>query len=152
MPRPAEVFISYAARNRGFVKTLTRMLADHGVRAWYSERHIRGAQQWHDEIGRALKRCDWFLLVLSPQAVASKWVKRELLYALQDDRYEQRIIPVVFRRCDFDKLSWTLSSFQVVDFRGGFDAGCPELLRVWRVRYTGIKTHRLPRSGKARRR
>jgi hypothetical protein len=40
--------------------------------------NIRGAQQWHDEIGTALKRCDWFLLVLSPQSVRSMWVKHEL--------------------------------------------------------------------------
>lgn len=126
------------------------MLADHRIRAWYSERHIRGAQQWHDEIGVALKRCDWFLLVLSPQSVASKWVKRELLYALQDDRYEQRIIPALFRRCDFDKLSWTLSSFQLVDFTRDFDAGCRELLRMWGLHHTGTGTRHPFRASKTR--
>jgi hypothetical protein len=39
------------------------------------------AQQWHDEIGAALRRCDWFVLVLSPHTVESIWVKRELLFS-----------------------------------------------------------------------
>lgn len=41
-----------------------------------SKEHIGGAQEWHDEIGAALDRCDWFPVVLSPQSVASRWVKR----------------------------------------------------------------------------
>ena len=129
--RPKEAFLSHAARDRRFVKRLARTLGEHGVRYWYSEAHILGAQQWHDEIGLALARCDWFLLILSPAAVKSKWVKRELLYALQDDRYLDRIVPIVRRRCDSAALSWTLASFQRVDFTEDFHRGCRDLLRIW---------------------
>ena|SRR2546427_2421434 len=54
--------------------------------------NILGAQQWHDEIGAALRRCDWFVLVLSPNAIESIWVKRELLFSLQQNRFEDKII------------------------------------------------------------
>jgi hypothetical protein len=129
--RPREIFISHSARDRRFVKKLIRVLGEHGLRSWYSEAHILGAQQWHDEIGHALARCDWFLLVLSPHAVTSKWVKRELLYALQDDRYLDRIVPVMRKPCDYSDLSWTLSSFQVVNFTEDFETGARDLLRIW---------------------
>lgn len=40
----------------------------HGVPIWYSDAKIVGARMWHDEICAALRRCDWFVLVLSPDA------------------------------------------------------------------------------------
>ncbi|MFW6162147.1 MAG: toll/interleukin-1 receptor domain-containing protein [Planctomycetota bacterium] len=131
---PGEAFISHAAEDRGFVRRLARLLADHGVRYWFSEAHILGAQQWHDQIGLALARCEWFLLVLSPAAVKSKWVKRELLYALQDDRYLERIVPILWRPCDAEELSWTLASFQWVDFTRDFRRASCDLLRIWGFR------------------
>ena len=90
---------------------------------------------WHDEIGAALRRCDWFVLVLSLDAVDSMWVKRELLYSLQQDRFEGRIAPLLHRACAYDELSWTLSQLQVIDFVHSFDVGCRELLRIWGIGY-----------------
>jgi len=94
-----------------------------------------GAQPWHDEIGTALQRCDWFAVVLSPQSVESMWVKRELLKALEPRRFENRIIPILFQSCDYERLSWTLSFFQMIDFTGSFADGLRELLRIWGIGY-----------------
>jgi len=96
------------------------------------------AQRFADagaQIGKALARCDWFLVVLSPSSVKSQWVKRELLYALNDGRYQGRIIPVSFKRCNHLNLSWTLGGLQFVDFMNGFDEGCLSLLRIWGIGY-----------------
>ena len=134
---PQEVFLSHSSRNRTFVNTLADVLREHGVPVWYSETNIVGAQQWHDEIGNALHRCDWFVLVLSPSAVNSKWVKHELVRALNESRYRDRIVPILYRPCDPDKLSWTLKGIQTVDFTGTFGNGCRDLLRVWGLGYGG---------------
>gem|GEM_PF-2359599 len=75
------------------------------------------------------------MLVLSPDAVGSKWVKRELLYSLQHDRFEGRLAPLLYRPCSPDDLSWTLSLIQMVDFSRGFDQGCHDLLQVWGLGY-----------------
>ena len=132
---PTELFLSHAVRDREFVDRLVSVLRRHGVPLWYSQTNIRGAQQWHDEIGKALRRCDWFLIVLSPQAVNSMWVKRELLFALQQNRFENKIVPLLFRDCDFDHLSWVLPAFQYVDFRRDFADACRVLLSLWGVGY-----------------
>lgn len=134
---PKEVFLSHSSRNRRFVDRLAVVLRDHGVPVWYSRTSLKGAQQWHDEIGAALARCDWFIVVLSPSSVKSKWVKRELLFTLREDRYEDRIVPLLHRKCSSDTLSWTLSSFQSVSFLGSFEDGCRELLRVWGIGFKG---------------
>src|SRR5271168_1860637 len=81
--RPREIFLSHSSKDRRFVSKLERLFREHGIRYWYNTRHIVAATKWHDEIGRALDRCDWFALVLPPSAVRSAWVKRELLYALE---------------------------------------------------------------------
>ncbi len=111
------------------------MLRRHGLPVWYSRTNIRGAQQWHDEIGAALRRCDWFVLVLSPSAVESIWVKRELLFSLQENRFDNKIVPLVYQDCDYERLSWTLPIFQMIDFTRAFEQGCRDLLRVWGVGY-----------------
>ena len=132
---PNEVFVSHSSHDRTFVERLVSVLCRHGIPLWYSQTNILGAQMWHDEIGSALRRCDWFLLVLSPGAVTSPWVKRELLYSLQESRYEGRIVPLLHEYCPYDELSWTLASMQMIDFTHDFDPGCRDLLRIWGVGY-----------------
>jgi hypothetical protein len=131
VPVPKKLFLSHASQDRPFVNKLATFLAERRIPFWYSKRNLVGAQQWHDEIGRALKTFDWFLVVLSSAAVRSKWVKRELLYALQADRYENRIVPVRIEPCDVEALSWTLASIQRVDFLKGFKKSCHELIKIW---------------------
>ena len=132
---PHEAFLSHSSLDHDFVTDLADALRRHGVPVWYSRTNIMGAQQWHDEIGAALRRCDWFLLVLSPNAVASMWVKRELIFALQQNQFENRIVPLLWQACDFDRLSWVLPSFQIIDFQRTFEDGCRDLLRLWGLGY-----------------
>lgn len=134
--RPSvQVFISHSSKDRAFTKRLAGLFGERGIRYWYSATHIAGAKQWHDEIGQALTRCTWFLVVLTPHAVRSAWVKRELLFALNDVRYNEKIIPLLRRPCNYRLLSWTLPEFQFVDFTGSFEAGCRQLLKVWHIDY-----------------
>ena len=130
-----KVFISHSAQDRAFVVRLTRALQRHGVRYWYSAQHIKAAQEWHDAIGRALEECNWFVVVLTPAAVRSIWVKRELAFVLRQRRYNERIIPVLLKSCEFQNLSWTLEEFEFIDFTNDFGKACRQLLRIWGIKY-----------------
>jgi TIR domain len=132
--RPSEVFLCHSSKNAAFTRRLAMILTAHGVASFLSKENIRGAQAWHDELGAALGRCDWFLVVLSPHSVKSKWVKYGLVYALQQKRYEGRIIPLLRRTCNIVALSWTLPALQSVDFRKDFQQGCKDLLAIWGLR------------------
>ena len=68
---PTEVFVSHSHVDQEFAERLVGVLRRHQIPVWYSDTDIQGAQQWHDEIGKALQRCDWFIVVLSPDSVAS---------------------------------------------------------------------------------
>ena len=128
----AKVFLSHSSKDRRFVERLATILDTHKISYWYSRRHIVGAQQWHDEIGRALAKCNWFVLVLSPASAKSRWVKHELLFALEHKAYKSHILVLTLRPANFKKLSWTLSQFQWIDFTRGFDRGRKAFLRSWR--------------------
>lgn len=133
---PKEVFLSHSDKDRPFATSLARVLRRHNIPVWYSRSNIIGAQQWHDEIGAALNRCNWFVLILSPNSVKSEWVKHELMFALNNRRYKSRIVPLLLKPCKYTKLSWTLSEFQVIDFTQKTQAAAfRELLRVWGIGY-----------------
>jgi hypothetical protein len=107
-------------------------LREHGVPTFFSPANLLGAQQWQDEILKALQRCDWFLVVLSPGAIESMWVRRETGFALSDPRYDNRIIALNYQPCDLKTLEW-LRLFQMIDFQHDFDNTLRELLKVWGI-------------------
>lgn len=133
--QPGEIFLSHASGDRRFADKLAKILRKHGIPVWYSRTHLRGAQQWQEEIGFALQRCDWFVVILSPKSVKSMWVKRELSYALIQKRFQDKIVPVIHRKCNYEKLHWTLAGFQMVSMTDDFAKGCAELLKIWQLRY-----------------
>jgi hypothetical protein len=132
--RPREVFLSHSSKDHVAAKRLAKFLQARGIRIWFAPAHLLGAQQWHDEIGKALARCDWFVVLLSPDAVKSEWVKRELQYAIRERRYIGRIVPAVLKQCQLKRLSWTLGALQQIQFERRFQSGCREFLRIWGIR------------------
>ena len=134
------MFISHAVSDRNFAILLAETLKTCQIASWYSEKHIIAARHWHDEIGRALARCDWLIVVLTPASVRSVWVKHELLYALNKKRYQGRIIPLLLKTCRMEKLSWTLPNLQHVDFRKNREAGFRRLFQIWKLRYQATKS------------
>ena len=132
-----EVFLSHASQDHGTAVRLRKFLVAHGIPVWFSPHHIRGAQQWLDEIGQALDRCDWLVVVLTPAAVASVWVKREVGFALNEQHYGDRVIPLLLKQCVPKKLAWPLATIQTIDARP-YDEGLRKLLAIWGISYRGI--------------
>jgi hypothetical protein len=146
-----EVFLSHASQDHDAAGRLRSLLLAHRIPVWFSAHHIQGAQQWQDEIGAALARCRWFMILLTPHAVKSMWVKRELNYALSEKRYENRIVPLLLRPCDFRALSWTLPQIQLIDLTGDFWPAFEKLLAVWRKRLQADVQERFGPHGLSRR-
>lgn len=128
---PKEVFLSHSSHDKEVTTRIAETLRNHGIPVWYSATNIRGAEQWHDEIGRALKCCDFFIVLLSKHSIVAEWVKRELLYALTHAQYSEKILPVILEPCDYESLSWTLDSFQMIDLASDYKDGCRSILKTW---------------------
>ena len=129
--RPHEVFLLHSSEDRAIAERIAALLRDHGIPTFYAPANILGHQQWQDEIIIALQRCDWFAVLVTPAAIQSMWVKREVAIALSERRYEKRIVPLNYRDCDLpDGFGW-LRTYQFVDFRADISDGARDLLRVW---------------------
>src|SRR5438067_11386191 len=102
--RPKEIFLSHSHHDEALARRLAKELRRHRIKVWYSEHYIQGAQQWQDEIGAALDRCDWFIVIVTRSSVESKWVKREVSAVLDDDRYEGRVVPLLAEQCKYGNL------------------------------------------------
>ena len=96
MPKTTgEVFISYSNADSAFVRELMRELEAQGVPYW-SDQKIEGGALWMDEIESAVKRASVFVLVISPNFLASKYTLMEAGVAVGRARVSgARIIPIL---------------------------------------------------------
>jgi hypothetical protein len=83
-------------------------------RVWIDQDYIVGGDDWMDAIGDALEVCDSLLLVLSPDALKSKYVKMEYRHFFRQDK---PIIPILCQH--LEKLPFELASLQYIDFTSG---------------------------------
>ncbi len=77
----AQVFISYASRDRERVMPLADRLQAAGASVWIDQRGIDPASLWFQEIVEAIDRCTILLLIASPASFASDNVVKELALA-----------------------------------------------------------------------
>ena len=137
--KPKELFLSHSSKNMAIANRIAVTLRNHGVPVWYSPTSIMTAQQWQDQIGKALRRCDWFMVLLSTKSVESTWVKRELQYALGHNQYDDHIMPVIIEPCQFEELSWTLELFQMADFTNDENQAYTQILNAWGIGFDQTK-------------
>jgi TIR domain len=128
----AKVFISHSRQDREFVeREIITLLRDHGIETWYSADDIQTAESWERSILAALKACDYFLLVMSPQSAQSEWVRREVHWAFERGR--KTIIPVLKENCDFDEFHIGMVALQYVDFQNANEQARAKLLAAFNV-------------------
>src|SRR5690348_16918173 len=111
---PVSVMVSYSRTDSAFVDPLQRDLEKRGFPAWVDRRDIDGGAKWDREIRNAIDVAQVVLVVLSPAAVDSKWVRKEYTYALQHGKV---VIPLSYYPCD---IPAALAPLQLIDFRPNF--------------------------------
>src|SRR2546421_12694596 len=94
-----QVFVSHSTKDRSFVEQeILPLLKKRGIDTWYAESDIQTAEQWERSIQKGLEQSDWFLVVLSPRSQCSRWVKREVHWAMEER--PNHFIPVLMETCD----------------------------------------------------
>ena len=134
------IFISHSTKDVDFVYGQVKPVLDQlGFCSWCSATDVRLAADWEQQIRQALAQADWFVVILSPDAVKSEWVQAEIHWALENKR--GRVIPIMARTCDPTDAHLRLGTLQFVDFRGDHADGQRRLADL-------IQGH-APRLGKA---
>ena len=77
-----KLFISHSSQDDAFVRDLRATLADHGQDGWIDSRELRGGDPLWPEIQKAIDDASAYAVVISTDALQSKWVGKELRHAL----------------------------------------------------------------------
>ncbi|GCE06803.1 nSTAND1 domain-containing NTPase [Dictyobacter aurantiacus] len=86
------VFISYSRADKELVDRLRRDLYTHGISAWIDQESIQpGTPDWEEALRSAVRSSNAVLLIASPRARSSRYVKDELRIA---EMYRRPIYPV----------------------------------------------------------
>jgi formylglycine-generating enzyme required for sulfatase activity len=119
------VFISHATQDTQFAHRLADDLRRLGVQVWIAPESIRPGEGWVSAIERGLEESSHMVVVLTPAALTSKWVKKETDVAIAQERKGHiQIIPLDVEPC---KVPLLLSSYQMVSFRRDYDVGLSQL-------------------------
>jgi uncharacterized protein YjbI with pentapeptide repeats len=97
-------FISYSTEDQPFAERLHADLQNKGVRCWFAPHHIQAGKKIHEQIDEAIRVYDRLLLVLSPESMASEWVRTEIAKARKREVKEQRRMLFPVRLVDFGAL------------------------------------------------
>src|SRR5580704_3397167 len=126
-----KVFVSHSTKDRVLVeREIISLLNAHGIETWYSKDNIRTADHFERTIRKGLESCDWFLVVMSPNAVDSEWVKDEVHWAVEER--PGKLVPVLIGDCKPRDLHIRMGRIQYVDFLHDPDAG-RRLLATWGI-------------------
>ena len=103
------LFISYSTHDQEFAERLHNDLQAKGVRCWFAPHKMRGGKKVHEQIDEAIRVYDKLLLILSPDSMASEWVKTEIFKAREREIKEGRRVLFPIRLCSFEALrDWNL--------------------------------------------
>jgi hypothetical protein len=107
-------FISYSTKDQEFAKRLHSRLQDKGLRVWFATIYMPGGTEIHEQIDEAIRLHGKLLLVLSPESMASNWVKVEIRKALTAEAREGRRKLFPIRLVDFE----TIRAWECIDYDG----------------------------------
>ena len=122
--RPVRVFVSHNHKDREFVETrITAPLAAHSIETWYSNSDIIPGERYIQRIEDGLLKCDWVLVVVTENAVASDWVRAEVKTAMADPRFQNRILPLLSGDVGPGAITAELAELHSIDVAASPDLG-----------------------------
>ena len=113
----AEVFISYASKDRKRILDLVDRLESADVSVWIDQMSIEGATMWSEEIVSAIRNCKVLILAISGNSADSKNVVKELALASEG---QKNILPVYLESAEIpESMAYQLAGIQRVEFFDG---------------------------------
>ena len=113
-----KVFFSYAQADKKWAEGLREKLreawhgADEELDIWNPAFKVAPGENWALKYGRALENADALVILLSPNAVKSDWVKSEIDFALTRPHFRNKVIAVMARPTT--DVPWILERFPVI--------------------------------------
>lgn len=108
------VFISYAREDSNFARKVASRLESLGHAVWFDTQQLKGGDEYFDVIASEIRSANAVIPIISHHSVRSKWVAREVIYAVDCD---VPIIPVFMEFAEVpDKLNIIIAALHHIDF------------------------------------
>lgn len=142
---PQSVFISYAPEDAYFVDLLIEVLAFHRIKPWHDNKRLArpAATKLSELVAAGIQQTDAMIVVLSPAAVQSEWVRKEV-FAFTVTRADPLIVPIRLAAYDTAAGIEFLDDAVVVDCTRSMLTAFKLLLEVFGKRFLPIADQRSP--------
>lgn len=108
------VFLSYSHQDAEIMSLIRENLQKAGLSVWTDEGIEPGTPFWKDAIEEAIEKSHCLVVILSPNAKKSIWVKRELDYA---EMHTKRIFPVLGKGNEKNAIPFSLVGSQYIELK-----------------------------------
>lgn len=126
------VFLSYSHQDSKWPMLAERLRSADFV-VWDPETELYPGDNFASQLATALENADAMIVLVSPDAMNSEWVKREIEFALGSSRLSGRLIPVLVRPTE--EFPWILRELlkrQMISSAGGPNAIADSVVQVLR--------------------
>jgi hypothetical protein len=125
----SHIFLSYARKDVTTINRLVAKLETNGYRVWVDREDLTGGERWRERIADAIKQADAFLLFLSPAAIVSENVSKEIDLAIDNHK---RIIPIEIESVigRQSRIDYEIAGLQRIDLTEDVDSRFPGVLKT----------------------
>lgn len=129
----SSVFLSHNRIDKPFVEKLAKDLKRIGIKVWFDKWEIGVGESLMWKVNEGIRENEYLAVVMSPEALASEWVKSELSAAWMKQMKSKKvfILPILYRDCEIPLL---LADKKYADFRSDYDDGFLALAKVFGIK------------------
>ena len=112
-----KVYLSHAYKDADLAKKVATVLKADGLNVWNVEDEILPGDNWAEKTSQALKESEAMVVLLTPEALESRNVRWEIDYALGEESYSHRLIPVIVgnpENLPDEKFPWILKRLHMI--------------------------------------
>lgn len=127
------LFLSHTSVDKPFVEKLAKDLKRIGVNVWFDKWEIQVGDSITWKIEDGIREKEYLGIVLSPEALASEWVKSELGAAWSKQMKSKKIgvLPILYRACDIPHF---LADRKYANFQNDYQTGLEELAAALNIK------------------
>lgn len=107
------IFLSYSRSDFKEMQTIRQEFENAGLDVW-ADQEIRSGSEWPIEIEQAIQNAACMVVVLSPETVKSKWVRREIHFA---ERLGLRVFYLLVKGHEKDIVALEIITAQLINLQ-----------------------------------
>jgi TIR domain len=114
-----KVFISHASTDVKLAKRVAHVLREAGFQVW-DETQILPGDNWGTQLAEALQESEAMVVLLTPNSLHSPHLGHEVGYALGNEGYKGRVIPVLAaspEQLPKADIPWILQKFHTIQLQ-----------------------------------